>query len=106
MKIEFQYIPQEVYRVGKLHAKAKAEFEMLSESKKSVLATEASKHEWSEATKERLARSSDIYRNYLVSVANARQKELEYKYELDSLTMWFEYMRSLNSLKKAEMNIT
>ena len=78
---------------------------MLSESKKSVIATVASKHQWSEAMRERLARASDEFKIYLAWVQQARQKELELKYELDSLNMGFEYQRSMNSLKKKEMNL-
>ena len=103
--MEFWQISHELYRVWKEYASAKAKWEMLNESKKSVLATEASKHEWSEATKERLARCSDAFRGYLLWVQQARQRELELKYELDSLNMSFEYQRSMNSLKKKEANI-
>lgn len=103
--IEFDKISAEVYRVWKEYASAKAKSEMLSESKKSVLAKIASEAEWSEATRERIARSSQEFKRYLAGVQQARQKELELKYELDSLTMHFEYLRSMNSLKKKEANI-
>ncbi len=103
--MNFWEISHELYRVGKNYASAKANSEMLSESKHSVLATQASKHQWSEAERNRIARCSDAYREYLKWVQQARQKELELKYELDSLNMDFEYQRSMNSLKKKEMNI-
>ena len=103
--MEFWQISHELYRVGKEYASAKAKSEMLSESKKSVIASIASNHEWAEAKRERIARASDEFRKYLLWVQQARQKELELKYELDSLTMSFEYQRSMNSVKKKEMNI-
>lgn len=103
--MDFWQISHELYRVWKEYATAKAKSEMLHESKKSVLAVEASKHEWSEATKERLARASEEFKTYLAGVQQARKKELWLKYELDSLTMDFEYRRSMNSVKKKEMNI-
>ena len=103
--MDFWQISHELYKVGKNYASAKANSEMLSESKHSVLASEASKHSWSEAEKNRIARCSDWYRDYLKWVQQARQKELELKFELDALNMDFEYQRSMNSLRKKEMNI-
>jgi len=87
------------------YAKATAKYEMLSESKKSVIATLASKWEWSEATRERIARSSEEYKVFLVWLSQARQHQLELKYEIDSLNMKFDYFRSMNSLKKREMDL-
>ena len=103
--MEFWQISHELYRVGKEYSSAKAKWEMLSESRKSVLAKIASEQDWSEDTRERIARSSTEFKEYLLWVQQARQKELELKYELDSLTMHFEYLRSMNSLKKKEANI-
>ena len=45
MRIEFNELHNELYNVGKEYAKAKANWEMLNESKKSVIAKEASKFE-------------------------------------------------------------
>ena len=87
------------------YAKAKAKWEMLNESKKSVLAKLASEQEWSEATRERLARCHEDFKSYLAGVQQARQQELELKYEIDSLTMKFDYRRSMNSLKKKEIDL-
>ena len=103
--MEFWQISHELYRVWKEYASAKAKSEMLSESKKSVIANIASKHEWTEAKRDRVARASKEYKEYLAWVQQARQKELELKYELDALNMSFEYQRSMNSIKKKEMNI-
>ncbi len=103
--MEFWEISHELYRLGKEFASAKAKSEMLNESKKSVIASIASEHEWSEATKERIARASDKFKEYLAWVQQARKKELELKYAIDSLNMDFEYRRSMNSIKKREMNI-
>ncbi len=105
MHSEEQKIYDELYSVGKEYAKAKANYSMLSESKKSVLAKEASQHEWSEATKTRIALTSKIYKEYLLSVQVAEQQTLELKYKLDSLNMKFEFWRSMNSVNKKSMNI-
>jgi len=102
--MKFEEIPAEIQRVWKLYAVAKANYEMMDESKKSVLAVEASEFQWSEAFKDRKARCSDKFREYLKWVQAARQKELEYKYEIDWLQALFEYYRSCNSLKKKEMS--
>ncbi len=90
---------------GKEYAKAKAKYEMLDESKKSVLATQASLHDWSEAYRERMARQSKAYKDYLVWVAQARQEELELKYEIDSIVMHFEYYRTQEASKRAEIKL-
>jgi len=79
---------------------------MLAESRKSVLAKIASNVTGSEATRERVARASEEFKQYLAGVTAARQKELELKYELDALQMQFEYCRSMNALRKAEANLT
>ena len=103
--MDFWQISHELYRVWKEYASAKAKSEMLSESKKSVIASIASNHEWPEAKRERIARASKEFKTYLAGVQQARQKELEFKYQLDALNMDFEYQRSMNSVKKKEMNI-
>lgn len=86
------------------YAKAKAKYEILNESKHSVLATEASKHEWSEALKERMARKSDEYRAYLVWLWQAREEELKLKFEIDSINMHFDYYRTQEATKRKELN--
>lgn len=105
MNIQFDMIASEYYKQGKLHAIAKANVEMLEESKKSVLASEASKYEGSEAYRERMARQSESYKKFLKGWQEAIQKELELKYTLDSLRMQFEYERSMNSTRRAEMSL-
>lgn len=107
----FQEIPESFYEAGKKHAIAKANREMLDESRKSVLAKEMSLveiPEWlkdSESYRERIARQSDGYKKYLEWYQASIQKELELKYELDSLSMLFDYYRSMNALEKAKTNI-
>ena len=78
---------------------------MMWESKHSVLAKEASLHTWSEAEKNRIARCSDDYKKYLAWVQEARQIELEYKYEIDSLNAQFAYFQAMNANKRAEINL-
>lgn len=107
----FSELPQAYYEAGKKYAKSRAKYEMLDESKKSVLAklmSEVIIPEWlkdSESYRERIARQSDEYKNYLLWVAQWRQEESELKYEVDSLNMLFDYYRSMNALEKAKTNI-
>ena len=101
--MNFWEISDSVSQVWWQYAKATAKWEMLSESKKSVIAKLASDVEWSEALRERIARASEEYKNYLFWVQQARQSMLELKYKLDSLHMDFDYKRSMNSVRKKEM---
>lgn len=103
--IEFEMIASEYLRVWKLHAVAKWNAVMLDESKKSVLATEASKHDGSEAFRDRMARQSKAYKDFLKWWQQAIQKELELRHELTSLQMAFDYYRSKESTKRAEMSL-
>ena len=102
--IWFEEIPHEIQKVGKLYAVAKANADMLEESKKSVLASEASQYDWSEAYRERMARKSVKYKDFLKWWQQSKQKELELKYELIALQAQFDYFRSMNSVKKKEIN--
>lgn len=106
MNTEFSMLAQEYLEIGKKHAIAKANVEMLWESRKSVLAVEASKHDWSEAYRERMARQSKAYWEFLIWWQNAIQKELELKHTLYAIQMNFEYYRSIESTKRAEMSLT
>lgn len=101
----FKDLPKQYLEAWKLYSVAKAKSKMLEESRKSVLAKESSKHEWSEATRERKARQSDTYKEFLHWYQEAIQKELELKYTLDSLSMQFDYERSVCSLKKKEIDL-
>lgn len=105
MNIEFSMLATEYAKLWKEHAKAKAHSEMLEESKKSVLATEASKYDGSEAYRERMARKSEAYKTYLVWWSNAIQRELELRHELNAIQMQFEYYRSIESTKRAEIKM-
>lgn len=101
----FKELPKLYLEAWKQYSVARANHKMLEESRKSVLAKEQSQYEWSEATRERLARQSEIYKEFLKGYRDAIQKELELKYILDSLQMEFDYCRSVNSLKKKEIDL-
>ena len=107
----FEEIPQAYYEVWKDYAILRANYEMLDESKKSVIASEMSKveiPEWlkdSESYRERIARQSTGYKKFISWYQSAIQLQLEKKYELDSLNMLFEFYRSTNSLEKSKTKI-
>ena len=101
----FEELPKLYLAAWKKYSIAKANSKMLDESRKSVLAKESSQHEWSEATRERKARQSKAYTKFLILYQNWIQQELELKYILDSLSMEFDYQRSMNSLRKKEIDL-
>lgn len=103
--IPFELIPDEVQKEGELFAIYAANWEMLDESKKSVLAKCANKYEGSEATRERQARTDDEFKEYLKGVQSERVNMLKSKVRIDNLKMQFDYYRSINALKKAEINL-
>lgn len=107
----FQEIPQAYYEAWMEHAKAKANREMIDESKKSVLSKimwEVNIPEWmkdTESYRERIARCSDEYREYLKVLQNTVQTESEWNYRTNSLKMAFEWYRSMNALEKEKTKI-
>jgi len=103
--IPFDQIPDEVQREGEIYANYTANWEMLDESKKSMLASCANKYEGSEATRERLARIDPDFKEYLIKVQKVRVLQLKSKCTLDSLKMQFEYYRSMNANQRSEINL-
>lgn len=109
--IRFEEIPYEYSLLWKSHSIAIANREMMEESKKSVLAKLMSQviiPEWlkdSESYRERIARQSKEYKDFLKNWQTSIQQEAEKKHSLNSLNMLFEYYRSTNSLEKAKTKI-
>ena len=103
--ITFKDLPSAYLEEAKRYAQAKANSEMLEESKKSVIATDASTYEGSEALRERKARSSQSYKDYLKIAQQAKQTELELRHTLIALTMKFDYCRAMQSTERAKMNL-
>jgi hypothetical protein len=90
---------------GEKYALAKSQSWLLQEQRKVVLAKEMSQHNGSEASKERLALSSEAYRIHLEGTAQAIHEELKLKTGYERLQYQIEAYRSLSSLEKAQMNI-
>jgi hypothetical protein len=53
-----------------------------------------------------MARQSENYKKLLKGWQEAIQKELELKHTLNAIQMQFEYYRSIESTKRAEMSLT
>lgn len=103
-EIPFEDLPQKIYSTGQQYAIAKSNWEMLDESKKSVLASFASEiTDGSEALRDRQARIHPEFREYLKTVQTARIQMIQLEYKLKALELQFECYRSNNSLKKLEL---
>lgn len=103
--IKFQDLAQAKIDYGADYAQKQAYYDMIEESKKSVLASIASAFEWAEATRERQARCSDEFKLYLAKVQKARIEAINAKMLIDAIDMRFEWCRSVNSRAKKEMDL-
>ena len=81
----FNEIPDLILEIWQEYSFYRAEWEMLTESRKSLLAKLASEQDWSEATRERIARCHPDYRKHLANTRENRKKMLNLKIEMDSL---------------------
>lgn len=104
-QITFETLADEYVKIGMDYAIATANWEMLDESKKSVLAKIATSKEGTEAARERQARVDDEFKDYLVGVQAARSTMLNLRVKLDSLEMQFKYYQSVNANKRNEQKI-
>lgn len=103
--IEFDDIPQAMRQVGKKIAEHTAQWEFLDEERKVVLALMASNQEWSEATRDRLARTTNEYRTHLQAIREARKLMLTDKTEYEALQARFEWYRTKSADYRAEAKL-
>lgn len=103
--INFENIADEYRKVWDQWSISKAEYEFLDEEKKTVLARCSSKTEWSEATRERLARQDSEFIEHLKAIKQARAEYLWYETYLNALKMRQEWYMSVNSTRRAEMQL-
>lgn len=81
--------------------------ELEEEMKKSILADMKNKSsEKSEAGKERDALGSVEYREFLLTMVQARFEANKAKVKYDSIKVWIELKRTTESTKRAEMKLT
>lgn len=102
----FEKIPQLLYDEWCHYASYTALWEQLAESRKSLIAKLASKQEWSETARDRLARGNPELAEYFLWVQRARHSMLNSKAKLAMYNAEFEYYRSMNATRRAEMNLT
>lgn len=105
MSLKFEEIPYKMEQVGSQLAEARAEYEFLSEMRKVVLAKEASKQHGAEIAKDRIARTTDIYITHLEAIREAQHKYLKLQTMYEALQARFEWFRSQNANRRAEMQL-
>lgn len=104
--ISFDKIPDEMRETGKIYAKTVAEYEFLDDMKKVLLSEYAGEKEAkSEAERSRLALADPRYRKHLETVQIARHESLEAKTKLEALSARFEWYRTKNANRRAEINM-
>ena len=112
--MDFQSIPEKIVEIGEKLAEYTAMYENLSEMSKVILAsiqndiqsfmTEKSV-KITESEKQSKALGNSRYKDHLDGLKVARQEMLKHRAYMQALDAKFELMRSLNSLKKAEMRM-
>lgn len=105
MSLKFEEIPYKMEQVGSQLAEARAEYEFLSEMRKVVLAQEASKQHGSEIAKDRIARTTEVYITHLEWIKEAQFKYLKLQTMYEALQSRFEWFRSQNANRRAEMQL-
>lgn len=103
--ITFDQIPDYIQRVGEKIAVYQSQYEHLDDMTKVTLAKLASKYEGSEATRQRLAYADALFEWHLEGRQIARNEMLKNKAYMAALESKFEYMRSSNANKRAEMRM-
>jgi hypothetical protein len=101
--INFEQIPHLLEENWKKLAIARAEWEYLDEMRKVVISKQASKYEWSEAMKDRLARTTEEYKTHLMWTREARELQLTLEATQEALKARFEWYRTQNANRRMEM---
>src|SRR5574343_562700 len=104
-KLSFEQIPELLRQTGEKYAMATAKYEFLDGFTKVKLAELAGKHDGSEAQKQRMALSDPEYLAHLHILEVARQDMLTHKVHMEAMQARFEWYRSQNAMKRAEMNL-
>ena len=102
--IPFEKIPDELKTNGELLAESTSQYEFLDNMTKTIIA-ENSPLEWSEAYKERIARTSEAFKKHLDWLKEARHTMLKCRTYQEALNARFEYYRTENANRRSEMNI-
>lgn len=103
--IAFELIPDSIEVKWKQLAMLQAEWEMLDENKKNILASIMLEYDWAISHREMLARANPKYIKHLESVQFAREEMLKTKAEISGLETAFEFYRSSNANERARINL-
>lgn len=102
---EFQTLPFLIWEKGKELAVSSARYKHYDNLTKVVLASLAGNFDWSEASRERQARASQEYRDHLELVYKYNEDMWTQSAELSCLQAEFEFQRSSNANRRAEINM-
>lgn len=103
--ILFENISEHIQGVGEKIAIYQSHYEHLDDMTKVILAKMASKHEWSEATRQRLAYTDIDYEKHLEARKIARAEMLRNKTYMSALESKHSYCMSINSTERAKINL-
>ncbi len=102
-----RFEPNELYerivQVGETWAEKDASAALLEESRKSVLAELAQQASGGVAERERAALESQIYRDHIRAMVEARKQANIARVHYDAAKAWWEMNRTLESTRRAEM---
>lgn len=103
-----QALPHELDLAGQDYAETKATYKAIDEMKKTMLAgfeKRCSVEKLTQAEIARLALASDEYKQYLIGLSVAYRAYLKAEARLNAINAEIECVRSLNSIRKSEMNL-
>jgi hypothetical protein len=102
---EFQNLPQAIYNASIAYAKSHSQYEYLYEMKKVTLAGLMKNMNGSQASKEMEAMADPKYEEFLERLRDAHHEALRDKAHLTARQSEFELQRSLESTRRAEINL-
>jgi multidrug resistance efflux pump len=92
-------------KLGERWAELNAAADMLEESRKSVLAELAQQASGGVAERERVALESQTYRDHISAMCEARKQANIARVHYDAAKSWVEMSRSIESTRRAEMQL-
>jgi len=112
LKADLEKLPEMFWREAEATAKAEGKYKTLEEMKKTIFsdaknaaAFDNLEKKMTEAQLERIAYSSDLYRNHIKDLCVAREDYLQAKARLDAVNIKIDCTRSENSRTVAKMNL-
>lgn len=94
---DFNSLPDLIEYKGLEYAESKSTYEYLDEMKKTVLGSIMNELEGSEASRERVARTSDKFIKHIKAIRIARHAMLKHEAEFTALKIEFDTQRTLHA---------